>query len=219
MKAIFCFIALLASCRKRNSTFVALFQIFVVSLPLIVGIKEADIHYYIIVENLMRHGFAIIILFSFIVFVSCTGNMVYDHYEHTPVAGWDKVDVLSYDVPALQDSGRYSISLGLRINDVYPFQGLTLIVEQEVIPVSTVKGKNGTRKIIGKPRTYTNTLNCELFDRKGTVKGQGISYYQYHFRVSELDLNKDDSLHITVRHGMKREIMPGIADVGISVSK
>ena len=51
------------------------------------------------------------------------------------------------------------------------------------------------------------------------MKGQGVGSYQYHFRVSEMNLKAKDSLHICVRHDMKREIMPGISDVGIEISR
>lgn len=145
------------------------------------------------------------------VIASCTGGKVYDHYEHTPIAGWDKVDMLSYDVPALPDSGFYSTTLGLRINGYYPYQKLTLIVEQTVIHDAKVSKSS--------PVTFTDTLNCTLFDRKGEVKGQGVSYYQYHFRISERHLAMGDSLHVTVHHDMQREIMPGIADIGIIVAR
>lgn len=135
---------------------------------------------------------------------SCTGNKVYDHYEHTPIAGWDKVEALSYDVPRLSKGGRYAVDLGLRVSEAFPFQRLTLIVEQTVYP-----GKRHQR----------DTINCEMVTPKGTVEGNGISYFQYHFRISERDYKEGDSLHITVRHNMKREIMPGIADVGIAFEK
>ena len=39
------------------------------------------------------------------------------------------------------------------------------------------------------------------------------------FPVNDLQLNKGDSLHICVMHNMKREIMPGIADIGISLTR
>lgn len=184
----------------------------------------------------MRHCLVIVMAACLVAFASCTGNKVYDHYEHTPIAGWDKVDTLTFDVPALQDSWRYATNLGLRINDAFPFQSLTLIVEQSVYPTSFQNSKSKSQaspsgrinpfaktpkkvRKVGAPTVYIDTLNCTLFDRKGAVKGQGISYYQYHFRVSELDLHEGDSIHITVRHDMKREIMPGIADVGISIGK
>lgn len=147
-------------------------------------------------------------LFSFALLMlavcaSCTGNVAYDHYEHTPLQGWDKVDTLTFDVAPLKATGVYATTLGLRVNGSFPYQALTLIVEQTVIP----SGK-----------TVCDTVNCSIFDEQGTVKGQGVSYYQYNYRVSQRHLSLGDSLHITVRHDMRREIMPGIADIGIKLS-
>lgn len=135
---------------------------------------------------------------------ACTEGKVYHHYNHTPIAGWEKVDTLKFDVPALKQSGHYSTGLGLRINNLYPFTGLTLIVEQMVYPSR---------------RRQVDTINCKLTNRDGTSRGQGVSYYQYHYSVSLMELHEKDSLHITVRHDMKREILPGIADVGIALNR
>ena len=30
-------------------------------------------------------------------------------------------------------------------------------------------------------------------------------------------MNQGDSIHITVRHDMKREILPGVSDIGVKV--
>lgn len=147
---------------------------------------------------------------------SCGRGKVYDHYEHTPLAGWDRVDELTYNVPTLQDAGRYVTTLGLRINDTYPFQSLSLIVEQDVYDGRQQKSKKKKPALL---KSYTDTINCTLFDKKGTEEGNGISYFQYHYRISEQELAAGDSLHVTVRHAMRREIMPGISDVGISISK
>lgn len=133
---------------------------------------------------------------------SCSGNTVYDHYNHTSVSGWDRGELLTYDVPRVKQAGKYATSLGLRVSEAYPFQSLTLIVEQTVLP-----GKKTTR----------DTLNCRIYDDKGAIRGEGISYFQYHFLVSEKNLNQGDSLHITVRHDMRREIIPGVADLGIQI--
>ena len=54
-----------------------------------------------------------------------------------------------------------------------------------------------------------------IIDSKGNVEGKGVSYYQYDFPLSTLRLEKGDSLALVVRHAMKREILPGISDVGI----
>lgn len=146
---------------------------------------------------------------------SCTGRKVYDHYEHTPLSGWDSVDDLTYDIPALTDSGRYVTTVGLRINTTYPFQALTLVVEQKVIH----KGLPTDKKKHYKSQTFSDTINCNLFDENGKIKGNGISYYQFRYRVSEMDLQQGDSLHVTIRHDMRREIMPGISDVGVSLTR
>lgn len=111
---------------------------------------------------------------------------------------------MSYDVPRVKTASKYSTMLGLRVSDVYPFQSLTLIVEQTVYPKKT---------------TRRDTLNCQIYDSRGTIRGKGISYFQYHYQVSQMNLQEGDSLHVTVRHDMRREIIPGIADVGIEISR
>jgi gliding motility-associated lipoprotein GldH len=145
-----------------------------------------------------------IVLATLLLLTACMRGVVYDHYEHTVVSGWEKIDTLSYSVPRLAEGGLYDVTLGLRVNSKYPFQSLTLIVEQQAFPSK---------------KTHIDTLNCVLTDKKGKVKGNGISHFQYNFRVSELHMEANDSLQITVRHDMKREILPGISDVGICVSK
>lgn len=134
---------------------------------------------------------------------SCNESKVYDKYDHTPLSGWEKNDTLRFDIPRLTADGMYESTLGLRITDNYPFMGLTLIVEQRLMPADTI---------------FTDTVKCELTDRNGKTRGKGVSYYQFRFPVTKMQLSNGDSLHIRVRHDMKREMLPGISDVGISLS-
>lgn len=136
--------------------------------------------------------------------MACTGRTVYDHYNHTSLAGWDRADELFFGVPAVVDSGLYASTLGLRVTTLYPFTSLTMIVEQKILPARQVR---------------EDTVTFTLVDDKGKVKGQGVSTYQYRLPVSTLYLHQGDSLHITVRHNMKREILTGISDVGIKVER
>ncbi len=135
---------------------------------------------------------------------ACTGNKVYHRYDHTSLNGWEKVDTLKFDVPPVAAKGLYATTLGLRINGAFPFMSMTLIVEQTILPAN---------------KTVVDTIGCQLMDSGGRVKGTGIGYYQYHFPVSVMKLNSNDSLHITVRHDMKREILPGVSDVGIALER
>ena len=135
---------------------------------------------------------------------SCNTRRVYDRYANTPVAGWEKNDTLSFDIPPVKTAGPYTTRLGLRTSESYPFTSLTLIVEQHIYPSGTVKA---------------DTVRCQITDRRGNASGHGISFYQYRFDVGETMLQEGDSLHVTIRHDMKREILPGISDVGISLEK
>ena len=141
---------------------------------------------------------------SMLISASCTGNKVYDEYQHTPITGWEKNDTLTFSVPRMAEAGYYASTVMLRINDGFPFVGLTLIVEQKVIPGTEVK---------------TDTVNCRLIDKGGNFNGQGVSYHQYTFPITTMPLVPGDSLYISVRHDMKREILPGVSDLGIMIEK
>ena len=136
-------------------------------------------------------------------FTSCDRKTIYYHYEHAPVSGWEKNDVLSFYVSPVSE-GTYREELGLRIDKSYPFMGLCLVIKQTILPSGYV---------------HSDTLNCKLIDEDGNNKGPGLSYYQYNFHVNTLHLQEGDSLHITVKHNMKREIMPGISDIGIRLDR
>jgi gliding motility-associated lipoprotein GldH len=134
---------------------------------------------------------------------ACDRQTVYNHFEHVPVTGWEKNDVLSFNVPAMKQDGLFVEEVGLRISGAYPFMGLNLIIDQTIFPSREVRH---------------DTLQCSVIDEQGNASGFGISQYQYAFPLTALQLAKGDSLHISVRHDMKREILPGITDIGIRVS-
>lgn len=145
-----------------------------------------------------------VVVTMLLLFSSCDNGVVYDTYNHTQIEGWEKNDTLVFDVPRLVSSGRYRMEVGLRTNGTFPFTGLSVVVEQTVIPGY---------------KTFTDTLRCRLTDEKGNVLGRGVSCFQYNFILSDVDLAKGDSLHVRVRHIMKREILPGISDVGLKVTR
>ena len=146
----------------------------------------------------------LILLTVALALTSCNRNTIYSHYQHTPLDGWEKNDTLVFDVVPVRSDGTYSEVVGLRMSSTYPFMGLTLIVEQEVWPSGL---------------THSDTLWCRLIDRDGNIQGEGISTFQYNFQLRNLRLNTQDSLHITIRHNMKREILPGVADVGVTLRR
>lgn len=135
---------------------------------------------------------------------ACNRRLVYDSYVHTQLAGWEKNDTLSFEIPPVDSTATYASRLGLRITDAYPFTALTLIVEQHVYPRDEV---------------FVDTVRCQLTDRRGNAAGKGVSYHQYQFPVATLQLQHGDSIHVRIRHDMKREILPGVSDVGMSLRR
>ena len=135
---------------------------------------------------------------------SCDESLSYSHYEHTQLAGWEKSDTLYFYTPRMNQNGRYRIELGLRTTGDYPFTSLTLSIEQRIFPAKTIKNYS---------------IKCQLMEENGITKGQGVSVYQFAFPVADVDLNEGDSVQISIRHDMKREILPGISDVGIKLSR
>ena len=136
--------------------------------------------------------------------LSCGGNVVYNRFCHTMIEGWEKNDTLIFDIPRMAAPGHYRQEIGLRTSSSFPFTGVSLLVEQTIEPGH---------------RVYRDTLKCHLADDKGNILGQGVGYYQYQFILKDISLNKGDSLHVCVRHIMKREILPGVSDDGLKLTR
>lgn len=133
---------------------------------------------------------------------SCSTGTVYDSYAHTPLSGWEKNDTLTFNTQRMAYSGTYHQEVGLRMTTAYPFVSISLIVEQQILP---------------KGRIITDTLKCPITDMRGNFLGDGISSYQYQFPLRDIQLNRGDSLHVSIRHNMKREILPGVSDIGLKM--
>ena len=137
-------------------------------------------------------------------FTSCDTNTPYYHYAHTPIDGWEKNDTLRYDVEPLKIGGEHQITVALRLNGAYPFRKLYLIMEQNIFP---------------RLQAQTDTICFDVTSKEGRFTGNGISYFQYTVPVCQEHFMKNDSIHITIRHAMKRDILPGISDIGVKLER
>jgi len=146
----------------------------------------------------------IVIALVLLLLTACNQKTVYNHYEPTPIAGWEKNDTLIFMVNDIKKEGAYVEEIGIRINGDYPFMSLNLVVEQ------TLLSTHETRR---------DTLSCSLIDEQGNAKGRGISHYQYLFHLTTLKLSAGERVKVAMRHDMKREILPGIANIGIKLSR
>ena len=197
----------------------------------------------------LRHRIALftLLLLTAGVCAGCMDGTIYHHYEHIPVAGWEKTDTIMFSVPPIDEDGLYNIRLGLRTTGQYPFMSITLIAEMQTIAVAdtmsqapvadslsnkpiadslslkSVADSLDTEPVAGtlshERPIIRYTLPCRLMNKRGNTQGQGINYYQYDFIVADIPLNAGDSLRIGIRHDMKREILPGLSDLGIIIRK
>ena len=144
------------------------------------------------------------LLFIISTITACNEDMVYSKYADISIVGWERSDSILFNIPPLKKSGSYNLVLGTRITNAFPFKSIDVIVEQTVYP----------KKI-----TYCDTITCHYFDDNGRMLGDGISYHQYLSDVASHTYQQNDSIHIYVRHNMKREILTGITSVGMELNQ
>ena len=58
-----------------------------------------------------------------------------------------------------------------------------------------------------------------LYDETGKERGNGISRFQNVIPLTDIQLEKGDSLRICITHNMRREMMTGISDIGFILTK
>ena len=136
---------------------------------------------------------------------SCSRQQtVYANYAHIDDTTWEKTDTITFDVPPVKAAGTYQEKLGLRLADDFPFLALSMDIEIQVQPKGILH--RGQHKF-------------SVIDQGGNPKGKGLSLQQYTFDLGDLELEEGDSLHISMAHNMKREILPGVVDLGIILIK
>ena len=146
---------------------------------------------------------AFIALTAWLTLVGCSRKTVFSRYLSIDASGWKQSDSLFFDIPPLATAGLYNAELALRANNAYPFTSLTLIVEQR-----------SSLSLMAR----TDTLTLQMVDESGNSLGNGIGLKSYNIPLEPLALQEGDSLHVCVHHFMRRTPLPGIADVGFSLT-
>lgn len=134
---------------------------------------------------------------------ACTGGTVYHHYEAVANDGMSHYDTLYFAVKPMAEAAVLHEEVELRIDNEFNYQGLSLVVEQTTYPRGMFR---------------RDTLHCSLIDEDGMIKGTGRSIFQYHFHLTDLNVDKGDSIDIAIHHVMRREVLTGIKDVGICLT-
>ena len=152
----------------------------------------------------MRSRLTVIAVVLLTMLCACQQHTVCHQFHHIAGPGWDKTDTIHFDIAPLKTGGNYRLDAELRTNLEYPFRQLAIVVNQTVYPSC---------------KTFHDEISCNLVSEEGIIGGDGISYFQYRFHVRDIIFHQGDSIHLSLTHNMKREIMPGIADVGILITR
>lgn len=147
---------------------------------------------------------------------SCQGNVVFHNYQPLSQDGWDRHDKVTFSVDTILQPGSYITFLCLRTTSEYPYRNFAATISQ------TVKHKDSKTDSKGKPLTppttlYRKALGTEIIAEDGTAEGTGVTFYTQEIPVFKTNLTQQDAVQIDVKHDMRREIMPGIADIGIKL--
>jgi len=156
--------------------------------------------------KMLSAGLVPLFVLLLLIVVGCGQRRVETYcFRATPVDGWETTDSLVFPIDTVQQAGRYRLSIGVRTSaaNPYPFQTLALSI------TTRLQGRKAQR----------DTALCSLTDKDGDVNGQGVSLYQYVFPVDELHLEKGQTGTITVQHLMRRNLLPGVANVGIRLDR
>ncbi len=149
-----------------------------------------------------------------VVLTGCHLKTVYNHYESTRLDSWGVNDTLVFRVSPLKHSGTYESSIGLRTTSDYPYIGLTLIVEQEIVSATADKKEGWLQK----NRVVADTINATLVTKDGEQLGKGVGMYQYLYPLRHYELNEGDSITVRIHHFMRTIRLPGVADVGFRLT-
>lgn len=137
-------------------------------------------------------------------FTACQERRVYDHFEQAPAEGWEQREALAFDVPP-QQAGSYHLEVCVRTTQAYPYRNLALLVETEAKPSGTL-----TR----------DTVTYNFYEAREALAGRkGVSCAELTMPVGTLSFAQGDSVHVSIRHLMRRDCLSGVSDVGVIVSR
>lgn len=146
-------------------------------------------------NNLLTTALAVMLVMA-----SCQRGTVMHEYRNTPAGGWDQSDMLVYPLDTVKEAGEYNVDIGVRTTNMFPYKKLWLVVESELVNPDT---------------TFADTLMCDFNEEGGVSARRGLNAYQFDFRLRTITLREGQSGKLVVHHIMRREILPGVSDVGV----
>src|SRR5690554_194793 len=154
-------------------------------------------------NTLIKH---IILIFSVIVlFSACDSGRVFDQYYEIPKNGWHKDSVFNFEVPVEDSIHNHNFYIQIRNETNYPFSNVWLFVDV----------------IYPDGEAVQDTIEVVLAEPSGKWLGKGFGGIKTRQAIYKRDVQFSipGDLIISIRHGMREELLHGIHDVGFRVEK
>ena len=136
--------------------------------------------------------------------VSCSHKEIFFDYHSFADAEWDRDIPAVFNVKIEDNSQPYDVSIELRNDDNYPFSNIWLFIDCKI--------PDGTGR--------TDTVGVDLADVSGKWYGKGLSLYNLSIPYETSVLFPDTGTYIySIRQGMRENLLKGISDIGLKVSK
>ena len=133
---------------------------------------------------------------------ACERRPLFFAYQPTDIEGWEPADTLRFHIDTIAHSGSALLSLYLRTSATgsYPYTSIWLAVRTRLHRPDTV---------------FTDTVECKLLSDTEAVRVNGISRYQHSRPLRLLSLDTASTMDVDIVHLMRRDMLPGVADVGL----
>ena len=96
----------------------------------------------------------------------------------------------------------------MRTDASFPYQSLSLVVDQWIIHTKTH----------APGRFKSDTISIDIYDRQGRAEGRGVNLMQYVYPLKSVKLQQGDSIALRIHHHMKNKSIVGVANVGFKLS-
>lgn len=135
---------------------------------------------------------------------ACTDGTLLHSYKPLPADGWDKRDTICFDVPKAEMDIDGTLHVGLRTTANIGMREVVLAVEQSSETASLCR---------------CDTIRYPLTDAEGNALSKGVNMHQYETQHIPFHIQKGQSCTVRIHHLMVKELVPGISEVGIRISR
>ncbi len=151
------------------------------------------------------HSLLLLVVFFFLMLSACGNQTVFQTTEAIPEAAWQADHLIHFEAEINDTVPLHELYLLLRNTTDYPYSNLFLFVDI----------------LFPDKRMLRDTLECILVDRHGEWTGKGfgkIRSNRFLFR-DDVWFPQQGTYHFRIQHGMREEVLQGIADVGLQIDR